>query len=215
MKIILTWTSLVMAMLFFLVACNSQYTTKKPGYFKIDFPERSYVKFEKEGFPYSFEYPSYAKIVRDTAYFDSTNYNPYWLNVDFPTFNGKIYLSYKVIGGSSVYKVKTPKGYRDSSAVNTFENMVNDAYKLTYKNEIKANSIEDSLMQTPNNLHGIFFSLTGSVATSKQFYLTDTTRNFLRGALYFNATPNEDSLAPINMFLQEDMKHLINTLKWR
>ena len=93
--------------------------------------------------------------------------------------------------------------------------MVNDAYKLTYKNEIKANSIDDSLMATPNNLHGIFFSLTGSVATSKQFYLTDTARNFLRGALYFNVTPNEDSLAPVNKFLQEDMKHLINTLKWR
>ena len=208
-------TSAFFSLIIFFCSCNSQYTTKKIGYYKIDFPERNYIKFEKDGFPYSFEYPSYANIIRDTAYFDSTNDNPYWLNVDFPSFNGKIYLSYKVIGGSSVYKVKTGKGYRDSSAINKFENLVNDAYKLTYKNDIKANSIDDSLMETANHIHGIFFSLTGSVATAKQFYLTDTTKNFLRGALYFNATPNEDSLKPVNMFLQEDMKHLINTLRWR
>ncbi len=93
--------------------------------------------------------------------------------------------------------------------------MVNDSYKITYKNDIKAYSIEDSVMHTPNNITGIFFSLTGSVATSKQFFLTDTTRHFLRGALYFNATPNEDSLRPVNDFLQQDMKHIINTLQWR
>ena len=199
----------------FFFSCNSTYTSKKRGYFKIDFPERKYLKFDRPDFPYSFEYPAYAAIIRDTAYFDSTTNNPYWVNVDFPTFHGKIYISYKNIGGNSVYKVKSGGSYKDSTGVNSFEKLVDDAYKLTYKNDIKAYSIEDSVMHTPNNLTGIFFRLSGSVATARQFFITDTTKHFLRGALYFNATPNEDSLNPVNNFLQEDMKHLINTVQWK
>ena len=69
-----------------------------------------------------------------------------------------------------------PEGkYRDSIGKNTFQNMVNDSYNLTYKNDVKANSIEDSVMHTPNNITGIFFRLSGSVATAKQFFLSDTT----------------------------------------
>ncbi len=198
----------------FLLSCNSPYASKKKGYFKIDFPKHEYVRFENPGFPYSFEYPVYASVVRDSSYFESASQNPYWININFPLFNGKIFISYKTIGGTSVYKVKTPAGYKDSLGKNTFENMVNDSYNLTYKNDIKAYSIEDSLMRTPNNISGIFFRLAGSVATAKQFFLSDTTHNFLRGALYFDATPNEDSLRPVNAFLQEDMKHFINTLQW-
>jgi gliding motility-associated lipoprotein GldD len=198
-----------------ILGCNSTFTSKKQGYYKIDFPKREYIKFDNPGFPYSFEYPAYAGVVRDSTYFDVANQNPYWININFPAFNGKIFISYKTIGGTSVYKVKTPAGYKDSIGKNTFENMVNDSYNLTYKNDIKAYSIEDSVMLTPNNISGIFFRLSGSVATAKQFFLSDTVHNFLRGALYFDATPNEDSLRPVNAFLQEDMKHLINTLQWK
>jgi gliding motility-associated lipoprotein GldD len=207
---------LLLLILVFPAGCNSTYTSKKQGYYKIDFPKRQYVKFDKPGFPYSFEYPVYARVVRDSAYFDNNDLNPYWVNIDFPSFNGEIFISYKVIGGSSVYKVKTPEGsYRDSLGKNTFQNMVDDSYKLTYKNDIKAYSIQDSVMHTPNHITGIFFRLSGSVATAKQFFLSDTLHNFLRGALYFDATPNEDSLRPVNDFLEEDMKHIINTLQWK
>lgn len=200
---------------FIFLSCNSTYTSKKRGYFKINFPERKYVKFEQSGFPYTFEYPVYARIIKDTTYFENNPNNPYWINIDFPMFRGKIFMSYKKIGDKSTYKVKTSAGYKDSTGINSFERMVNDSYKLSFKNDIKAYSIEDSLMHTPNNITGIFFSLTGNVATSKQFFLSDSTKHFLRGALYFDATPNEDSLKIINDFLQQDMNHLINTLQWR
>ncbi|HEV8079994.1 MAG TPA: hypothetical protein VGP43_04730 [Chitinophagaceae bacterium] len=201
--------------LFLFNSCNSTYTSKPKGYFNIDLPKRKYVRFEREGFPYTFEYPAYANIVKDSTYFDSTADNPYWVNVDFPSFHGKIFISYKTIGGKSVYKIKTPAGYKDSLGINTFQNLINDSYKLTFKNDVKAYSIEDSLFHTPNNVTGIFFRVGGSVATSKQFLVTDSVKHFLRGALYFDATPNEDSLAPVNAFLQEDLKHLINTLQWK
>lgn len=203
-----------MAISSLLIACNSEYSAKRTGYFKIDFPERSYTQFNEAGYPYSFEYPTYAKITKDSSLFD--NDNPFWINIEFPRFNGKIFISYKNISGSSVYKVKTPDGrYRDSTAKNDFSKMVNDAYQLSYKNDIKAYSIDDSVMHTPYGLTGVYFSLSGNVATAHQFFLSDTANHFLRGALYFNVTPNEDSLRPVNDFLQTDMKHIINTMRWK
>ncbi|HXR82901.1 MAG TPA: hypothetical protein VN722_01215 [Hanamia sp.] len=200
----------------FIISCNSNYTSKKEGYFKIDFPKKAYTTFDQPGYPYTFEYPVYAQIDHDSSFFKDDSKNPYSINIVFPSFNGTIYISYKSIGGTSVYKVKKPDGsYRDSIGKNSFEKMVNDSYNLTYKNDIKAYSIEDSVMHTPNGLTGIFFKLSGNVATAKQFFLSDTTKHFLRGALYFDATPNEDSLRPVNTFLQQDMKHLINSLKWK
>ena len=200
-----------------MVSCNSNYTSKKEGYFKIDFPKKQYTTFNEPGYPYTFEYPVYARIAKDSSYFAEGAKNPYWINIEFPSFNGTIFISYKKIGGTSVYKVKNHDGitYRDSVGVNDFHKMIDDSYNLTYKNDVKAYSIEDSVMHTPNDITGIFFKVSGNVATAKQFFLTDTTHHFLRGALYFDATPNEDSLRPVNAFLQQDMKHLINTLKWK
>ncbi len=200
---------------FTVVACNSTYTSKKKGYYKINFPEREYKKFQQEGFPYSFEYPMYATIIKDSTYFEQDAQNPYWINIDFPEFNGRIFLSYKAIGGKSTYKVKQVNGvYKDSLGVNEFDRMVNDAFKLTNKNETVASSIKDSLFRTQNGVTGVFFKVSGNAATAKQFFMSDTTKNFFRGALYFDVTPNSDSLKPVQDFLQKDIDHLINTFKW-
>jgi len=198
-----------------LSACNSTYTSKKTGYYKIEFPERAYTVFKKEGFPYTFEYPVYAQVVKDSTYFDQDLQNPYWINLDFPQLGGRIFLSYKAIGGKSTYKVKQPDGtYKDSLGTNVFDLMVNDAFKLTSKNESVASSIKDSLFHTKNGITGVFFRVGGNAATAKQFFMSDTTKNFFRGALYFDVTPNADSLRPVVDFLQKDIDHLINTFKW-
>ena len=197
------------------LSCNSTYTSKKRGYYNIPFPERKYLPFNWEGYPYSFEYPSYAKIIKDTTYFDASPENPYWINIDFPQFGGRIFLTYKVVGGKAMYKLRQADGkYKDSAGINVFDNMVNDAFNLTNKNESIASSIKDSFMHTVNGLTGIYFRVGGNAATAKQFFLTDTTKNFLRGALYFDVTPNADSLKPVQDFLQADIDHLINTFRW-
>jgi gliding motility-associated lipoprotein GldD len=181
----------------FFVSCNSDYTIKQRGYFRVDLPEHKYQLFDKSGYPYSFEYPVYANILQDTTFFEDKPENPYWVNIDFPSLNGRIYLSYKDAGK------------------NDFTKLVDDAFKLTYKHSTKATGIKDSLMKTPNGVTGIFFKVGGNAATSKQFFATDTVNHFLRGALYFDATPNADSLSTVNDFLEVDMKHLINTLRWK
>jgi gliding motility-associated lipoprotein GldD len=186
-----------LAIVVLLQACNSDYTPKPKGYFKINFPAKDYKVFDQPGYPYSFEYPAYANIVKDTSFFGEATENPWWINVDFPEFNGKVHISYKEVGATQ------------------FDKLVKDAFSMTNKHNLKAYSIEDSLMETPNKVHGMFFKVGGNVATANQFFLTDTTKHFLRGALYFDATPNEDSLAIVNRFLMQDVKHMINTFKWK
>ena len=208
---------ITLAATFFIIAsCNSTYTSKKRGYFNIELPAHQYTLFERPGFPYSFEYPVYASIIQDSTYFDSTPENPYWINVDFPKMQARIFLSYKIIGGKAPYKIKMADGtYKDSLGVNEFDKMVNDAFNLTNKNEPLSSGIKDSLIHTTNGVSGIFFRVKGNAATAKQFFLSDTTRHFLRGALYFDAAPNADSLRPVQDFLQADIDHLINTFKWK
>ncbi len=182
----------------FLVAgCNSPYTPRKKGYFHIDLPEKKYVQFDEPGYPYTFEYPVYAKILKDTTFFD-TKAGDWWINIDIPSLNGRIYISYKPINARN------------------FDSLVNDGHKMAYlKHTDIASGINDSFMVTPNKVEGIYFSLKGNTATANQFFVTDSTKNFLRGALYFDAAPNEDSLSIVNDFLKQDLKHLINTLRWR
>jgi gliding motility-associated lipoprotein GldD len=179
-------------------ACNSDYVQKPRGYFKVHLPEKSYKKFEEAGYPYTFEYPVYGSIIKDSVFFESTPENPYWINIDFPEYQGRIHISYKEVGKHK------------------FDSLVNDAYTLSYKQHTyKASSIQPEPFTTPLGVEGVYFTLKGNAATSHQFFVTDTTKHFLRGALYFAATPNEDSLAPVNRFLSQDLRHLINTLQWR
>ncbi|THU37181.1 hypothetical protein FAM09_19720 [Niastella caeni] len=179
------------------IACNSPYTPKQTGYFKIDFPKHEYKLFDQPGYPYTFEYPVYSNIIKDSTFFEDKPENPYWINIDFPRFSGKIYISYKEIGKNELTK------------------LVNDAYNMTYKHSTRATEIVDSTMRTPSGVSGVFFSVGGNAATAKQFFVTDSVKHFLRGALYFDASPNEDSLGVVNNFLQDDMKHLINTFRWK
>ena len=182
---------------YLIISCNSNFTPKPIGYYAISFPKKAYQVFDKPGYPYTFEYPVYANVVKDSTFFGETTENPWWINIDFPEFSGRIYVSYKEIGK---YK---------------FDTLIKHAYTLTGKHSSKAYSIDDSLISTPNRVHGVFFSVGGDVATANQFFLTDSTKHFLRGALYFDATPNADSLGIVNQFLLEDMKHIVNTFKWR
>jgi gliding motility-associated lipoprotein GldD len=181
-----------------LSACNSDYVPRPRGYFKIDLPEKKYQVFDQPGYPYTFEYPLYGRISRDSVFFEKEPENPYWINIDFPRFNGRIYISYKEIGR------------------NKFDSLVNDAFTMSYKQHTyKASAIQPEQFETANGIGGVYFTLKGNAATGNQFFATDSTKHFLRGALYFGATPNEDSLAPVNKFLRDDVKHLISTLKFK
>ncbi len=187
----------VSLLIIFLASCNSDSIPKPKGYFAIEFPEKKYLLFDKPDYPYTFEYPVYGNVIKDSTFFDDKPENDYWVNIDFPTFEGRLHLSYKKIG------------------LNQFDKLVDDAFKMTDKHSLKASSIDEIPVSGGQGVNGFIFDVGGNAATGKQFFVTDSTTHFLRGALYFNSSPNYDSIQPVEQFLYKDMQHLIETLKWR
>lgn len=200
------------------IGCNSDFQPKPKGYFAIELPkEHKYQKFDDVKYPYTFEYPVYSTIVKDSTFFDVSPKNDFWVNIDFPQYKCKIYLSYNKVTGNSYYKVKDKitGQYKDSIGLNSFDKLRDDAFKLTAKHIYKADNIPNELIQTPNGIQGILFKVGGNAASPIQFFLTDTTTHFLRGALYYDASPNADSTKPITDFINKDIRHVINSLQWR
>lgn len=174
------------------LACQRSYTPKPRGFLRIDFPAKEYVLFDSVC-PYTFEYPSYGKIVPDTDYMTE----PCWINIDFPDFDGIIHISYKEVNQN----------------LNVF---IEDSHALTYKHTIKADAIKETVYSNPElEVHGILYDIKGNAASSIQFYLTDSNAHFLRGSLYFNAQPDKDSLAPVISFFREDIIHLMESFAWK
>jgi gliding motility-associated lipoprotein GldD len=191
--------SLYLVAICILTSCDDpEYVPKPRGFFKIDLPKKTYLPFNREGYPYQFEYPGYAIVEKDSMFFDEKTENPWWINLDIESLNAKIYLSYKEIKGK-----------------NSLASLLNDSYNLSHYHSKKASFInEKNAFHTANNVHGLYYEVGGNAASALQFFATDSQKHFIRGALYFNATPNVDSLKPVNDFLRLDIEHLINTLNW-
>lgn len=172
---------------------NDDYTPKPRAYFRINLPQKSYQKFDTI-FPYSFEYPTYAIIKRD----NKSNAEKFWINIQFPEYKAIIHLTYKPVK-------------------NNLDSLIESSRKFVDKHISKASSIkEKSYENIDNNIYSIVYNIKGNeVASPYQFFATDKNNHFLRGALYFNMQPNNDSLAPVIEFIEKDIDHLINTLKWK
>lgn len=182
--------SLVVAGL--IISCGQTFTPKPRGYYRIDFPSKEYQLFDSTC-PYTFEFPKYGKVERDK----DKNAEPCWVNIDFPDFKCKIHLSYKSVS-------------KDASQ------FIEDSHTLAYKHAIKADAIDEFLVEDPSRkVYGIIYDIRGNAASSIQFHLTDSIKHFLRGSLYFEAPPNKDSLAPAIEFFRKDVERLINTLTWK
>ncbi len=180
-----------------LTACNTPFVAKTKGYEAMAFPAKSYQSFNEPGYPYTFEYPSYAQIDKNINYFGASKKTDSWINIHFPSMAATFYVSYTKIKGQQL------------------DTLIRDAYTFANNHNSRASFIADSLFSNDHGVEGVFFHIGGDVATSYQFFLTDSTTHFFRGALYFDTTPNEDSLAPVNAFLYKDLKHLVNTFRWK
>ena len=190
----LTNSLAVLLLLLVAAACGDRNPQPKPrGYFRIDLPEKQYVTLDTMP-RYSFEYPAYATITPDYYSLNEKD----WANVVFPSFKGTVHISYKNVD-------------------NNLSEYVEDAYRMITKHITKATGIRDSVViNKDKNVYGLVYFLDGEgVASPLQFYLTDSTEHFLRGSLYFNIYPNNDSLQPVIDFITDDVRHLIKTLDWK
>lgn len=190
----LTNSLAALMLLLIVVSCGDNNPQPKPrGYFRIDLPEKQYVTLDTMP-RYGFEYPVYATITPDYHSIEEKD----WANVEFPAFKGTIHLSYKNVEGN-------------------LPEYVEDAYRMIVKHISKATGIRDSvIINKDKNVYGLMYFLDGEgVASPLQFYLTDSTEHFLRGSLYFNMYPNNDSMQPVIKFITDDVRHLITTLEWK
>lgn len=177
----------------FLSSCRGDYSPKPRGYFKIDLPEKQYQTFSSEC-PYSFDYPVYASVLPDTK----RDAMPCWLDVSYPQFNGRIHLSYQ--------PVRSPQ---------QFNQLIEDARTFAFKHTVKATAIDEGIISYPEkNVYGIYYSIDGNTASAVQFFLTDSTKNYIRGALYFNEQPRLDSIQPVLDFIKKDIDVMIKSFKW-
>lgn len=181
-----------------LVSCGSEqfYNPKPRSFPKIVLPERNYVTFDEDYCSFTFDYPDYAGIVKDEFFFEGKPVDECWFDLNMPPFNGDLHCSYIALED------------RDH-----FDKMVNDAFTLVGKHNIKAQFIDDFPIQK-ENVSGMLFELKGEVASNLQFYLTDSVNHFFRGSLYFNSKVYPDSIAPIYNFVKEDVFKVIESFEW-
>ena len=177
-----------------IASCTKEYVPKPIGYNRLDLPDPKYQSLP-DTFPYQFEYSVHASLLRDT----STIHERFWIEIYYPQLKADIHITYKRIAGSE----KLLKEYFD------------DAYKLTSKHQIKAYAIDEVITVTPSGKTAIIAELEGDVPSQFQFTITDSTTNFVRGALYFNTKVANDSLSPAIEYMKKDIMHLINTFEWR
>lgn len=182
-----------LAVLFLATSCENSYNPKPKGYNRIELPDPAY-KALPDSFPYSFEYSQYAKILKDSSWIAER----YWIQIYYPQWVAEVHLTYKSLKSNS----------------KTLEQNLEDAYKLTAKHQIKAYSIEESVVITAKGKTAVISELTGEVPSQFQFYTTDSVNHFFRGALYFRSSTDNDSLAPIIEYVKKDIIHLINSLEW-
>lgn len=182
-----------------ILGCKDNFTPKPRGFFRINFPEKNYQTLSND-FPYNFEIPSYSVIEKDNRNPDESD----WINISVPENKAQIHISYYSLTDS-------PKNSRERLI-----EFMEETRKLAYKHSIKADAINEQIfINNSARVFGTIYKIHGNAASPVQFFLTDSTEHFLRGALYIKEVPDIDSLKPVIDFLEPDVIHLIETTHWK
>ena len=182
------------------VSCSRGNTPKPYGYYRIATPDTAYTDFQSSILNSQFSilnYPYTFALSRNAVVQPRTDVDePYWVNIVYPSLNATIHCSYKPVH-------------------NNLRELTNDALEFVYRNASFANSIPESGYDNPEaDVHGVLFDLEGNTASSCQFFLTDSTKNFFRASVYCNCQPNADSLAPVYDYLRTDVVKMVETFQW-
>lgn len=184
---------------FLFSSCKEDWVTPKNRmYPKINFPAKGYQSYQDGSCPYTFEYPTYAVVKRDSLFFKDQVVSPCWFDIRIDTLNASIHCNYVEI-----------------SKENTVDKLINDAFTIASKHNIKAVARKESNIENEFGVTGLFFDIEGPVAMPVQFYVTDNKKHFFRGSLYFNAKVNPDSTAPVLQFVRNDIEKLLETFQWK
>ena len=186
--------TVLILMAFMVPSCEVSTVPKPVGYYRIDVPQHEY-KNKSPDCPFSFEISEFSQVVMSE---NTDSLTKCWFSIVYPNYHAEIYITYKSI------------------ADNDLRQYIEESRSLAFEHQIKASRISmDAVRRDSARVFGLTYDLGGDVASPYQFYLTDSTRHFLRGSLYFNARPNPDSIAPVLDFIRTDLEHFIETLRWK
>lgn len=185
--------AMAMSSVLLLGSCEKTFLPKPLGYNRLDLPAPAYQPLP-DTLPYHFEYSVHARLLDDTSFVNER----YWIELYYPLMRSNVHITYK----------------RINHQPGRLEEFLDDAYTLTAKHQIKAYAIEEVITKTDKGQTAVIAELEGEVPSQFQFTITDSTENFLRGALYFNTRVNNDSLQPAIEYMKKDIMHMINTFDW-
>lgn len=178
---------IVAVFFFLLVSCADEATPKPNCQLSLEYPNATYDKLaSKCNFEFDVNTLSNVSSNEGCA-----------LEVHYPKMKATLYLTYKPVN-------------------NNIDKLLRDAQKLTYEHVIKADDIlEQPFINVEDKVYGMFYEVGGNAATNVQFYVTDSTNNFVTGSLYFYAKPNFDSILPAANYIKADIRKIMETMKWK
>ncbi len=187
MRLVMRYIALFIFLVFLGLGCESIQQPKPKAQLRLQYPEPKYASIPN-AYSFNFEY-------NDLVQLKGLNKNA--PDLYYPKMKATLYLSY--------VKMK-----------NNVDSLLNDAYKLPGKHMIKAEEIPERVfIAQEERVYGTLFTVVGNAASQLQFFLTDSTDHFLIGSLYFYSRPNYDSIMPAAKYVERDVIHLMETLRWK
>jgi len=183
-----TYSFFILALSILCWSCKEEVLPKPNGFLALDYNAPEYVEYMGDDCPYGFMKNAEARV----KYKEDCS-----AVLEYPGLDGALYLTYRKVDGN-------------------IRQLLTDAQKLTYEHVVKAdNIIEEKYINPEYRVYGMFYDVTGNAASQSQFYVTDSTSHFITGSIYFNVTPNYDSILPAAAYLKTDIRHLMESLRWK
>ena len=178
----------ILIIIILLSSCKERFSPKPKGYMRIDLESKIDSLFQPLNCPFEFTAPNYFSI--------EYKMQTCWIDLTYHKHRATIHLTYKPINNNLIQ-------------------LIEDSRQIVYKHTVKADAIKEKLYNNSNHkTFGTLYDIHGQTASAVQFHITDSNRHFLRGSLYFHASPNQDSLSTISESIREDILKIIETLKW-
>ena len=198
------------------VSCQSDDPVARPyAYARAILPPVQPAQYRGNCLPVTFEYNAAAKPVcanpSELPHYSSksSSNDPQWMNLSYLALGAQWHLSYHPIAGVR-YQDGRRVERRDALAV-----LMAETQRMTFKHTLKATAIEEEIISYPEHkVYGTLYVVGGDAASQTQFYVTDSVKHYLRGSLYFEVSPNSDSLQPYSAYLLQDMRGILATLRW-
>lgn len=170
-----------------LISCGDETIPKPSAQLSLEYPNATYGELNSNC--------SFTFMVNDLAKIKSSA--PCVFEINYPKMKGTIYITYKEVN-------------------NNIDNLLRDAQKLTYDHVVKADEIATQpYINKEKKVFGMFSEVGGNAATNAQFYVTDSTKNFIYGSMYFYAKPNFDSILPAASYIKDDIRKIMETIEWK